>query len=765
MKKNYLKTIVGTGVLAVLAVSTLHAQQPPLECVSVNMTQGKSIVLDEIPNFYNFAYDAWGDNNNIDDGGDDMYDGGNYLNTNFLQEIMYTSGAVTPSTAFGTNGNYVTTELPGVFMMAANMDNVSTFYITGNNGADGGGLMSVYDFQFTYDGQDYIVFTKRIYDAGSDPSINHMMIIPYTAGVTHNYATNTNDDFDELTGLDNVNRIYYLLFAKAQGEMVTDTEMENVANVFLGLINGASLYVASGIAAGYCPGDAVSVEYDFCEFTAGAGNVFTLQLSDASGDFTTATVLGTVTATTAGVLSGVLPTNLVASNNYKFRVVASNPQEEGFVSKSFAVRATPASYTETYCIGDEVILFEEGNPTLVWYANNVSTTPLLIADEYQINELTVDVTLYVSYAAMSLVEFSGLDVSDFAVVDHDAYSGDDRGGIAITPDYLYVVGDNHTVRMNAEDLTDMVSLPIRDGIFSDLSTGDLYDLYNTDLEYGIEAWNFPYTINALARMDVALDYTGEMTTLSSPITIEDSYSNAMFAGSGFLILYDNFNDGYYHIDLTTGVVSEAGNGFAPQLYGAENWSDWGFATIHDGDTLLFFRDGWTSEIVTMNLNSGDVTVVHAFDDISDMASITYSPWHSRLYFHHESGSELTDYEYLSEVAGYIGGSHVGEYVANNNACRSAITVVAEDCTAGLSENDEVSVRLYPNPASESVNVDLSELNGVYAIQLTDLSGRIVYEKKNTTGQVTIPVASLQSGYYVVNVYNESARYALPFIKK
>jgi hypothetical protein len=764
MKNNYMKTMVSTGVLTIFSFSGLHAQHPTLECVSANVTHGKYLVLDEVPNYFTFAYDYWGDNNHIDDGGNDMYDGANYLNTNLEQEIFYTNGVVTASAAFGSGGSYVTTQLPGLFMMAADMNGVNSFYITGNNGADGGGQMSTYDFLITYDGQDYLVFTKRVFDAW-DPSINHMMIIPYTAGVTHNFSTNTNDDFDELTGLSGVDRLYYLLFAKAEGEFVTNLEMESVAQTFMELINGSSLYIESGLSAMYCPGDAVSVAYSFCDFTPAAGNVFSLQLSDEFGDFSSPTVLGTVASTTSGIISGTLSSDLVASNGYKVRVIASNPQIEGFMSKSFSVRFAPASYSEEYCIGDEVVLYEEGNPTLVWYESSSSTTPLLIADEYVINELTENVTLYVSYASQSLVQFSGLDVADIAVVDHDSYSGDDRGGIAITPDFLYVVGDNFTVRMNAEDLSGMVSLPIRDGIISDLSNGDLFDLYNTNDEVGIEAWNFPYTINALARMDMNLEYTGEFITLSTPITIEESYDNGLFAGSGFVILYDYYADAYYHINLSTGLVSDAGNGYSPNLYGSENWADWGFATIHDGDTLLHFRDGWSDDIVGMNLNTGEMTVVHSFDDISDMCSITYSPWHSRLYFHHESSSELTDYNYLPEVAGYIGGSHVGEYVANNNACRSLITITAEDCSAGLTDKELTAVKLYPNPATEQVQVDLTELTGNYAIQVTDLSGRVVYEKKNVSGEVTIPVYSLQSGYYVVNVVNDTERHALPFIKK
>src|SRR5690606_18908656 len=56
--------------------------------------------------------------------------------------------------------------------------------------------------------------------------------------------------------------------------------------------------------------------------------------------------------------------------------------------------------------------------------------------------------------------------------------GDDRGGIAVTPQHVFVVQDNYTVRMD-KSTNGLTSLPIRDGIFSDLNTGQLYSLWST----------------------------------------------------------------------------------------------------------------------------------------------------------------------------------------------------------------------------------------------------------------------------------------------
>ena len=59
-----------------------------------------------IANQYNFSDGVTG--TNIGDGGGDMYDGGNYLNTNFATSIPYSDNTIVSNTGFGTTGAYFT---------------------------------------------------------------------------------------------------------------------------------------------------------------------------------------------------------------------------------------------------------------------------------------------------------------------------------------------------------------------------------------------------------------------------------------------------------------------------------------------------------------------------------------------------------------------------------------------------------------------------------------------------------------------------------
>ena len=185
-----------------------------------------------VPNLYNFAYD--GGSNSISDGGNDMYDGGNYLNTNLASNINYTNGVITAGdSAFGAGSEYFTAQLPGVFVLAVKGASVNYFEITGNNGADGGGNYDGAVLSTSSGGNQYSVYVKRVYNAG-DPSINHIIIVPGDGtGVSHSFATNTDNDQHRVSGLSGISDFYYLLVARSSGGYVDNATITNIVNEFL----------------------------------------------------------------------------------------------------------------------------------------------------------------------------------------------------------------------------------------------------------------------------------------------------------------------------------------------------------------------------------------------------------------------------------------------------------------------------------------------------------------------------------------------------
>lgn len=64
-------------------------------------------------------------------------------------------------------------------------------------------------------------------------------------------------------------------------------------------------------------------------FDFNLGNIFTAQLSNENGDFSSPIDIGSVEAITSGVISAIIPDGIPTSNNYKIRVVSSDPDTIG----------------------------------------------------------------------------------------------------------------------------------------------------------------------------------------------------------------------------------------------------------------------------------------------------------------------------------------------------------------------------------------------------------------------------------------------------
>jgi len=109
---------------------------------------------------------------------------------------------------------------------------------------------------------------------------------------------------------------------------------------------------------------ACSDDQMYLRFTVGnsnffqPGNVFTAQLSNANGSFTSPVNVGSLTSTTSGQIPFAFPLNTPGGNGYRIRIVSSNPQ---VVSQDDGVNiscyATPSGYvTSSYHPGAVYIL-------------------------------------------------------------------------------------------------------------------------------------------------------------------------------------------------------------------------------------------------------------------------------------------------------------------------------------------------------------------------------------------------------------------------
>jgi hypothetical protein len=79
--------------------------------------------------------------------------------------------------------------------------------------------------------------------------------------------------------------------------------------------------------------------------------------------------------------------------------------------------------------------------------------------------------------------------------------------------------------------------------------------------------------------------------------------------------------------------------------------------------------------------------------------------------------------------------------------------VADDAT-GTADIPHDVIRIYPNPASSYLIVEMEETGGIY---LHDLNGRIVYSASDVHSRTTIPVSAFERGMYLLTVQSGPRR--------
>ncbi|MBL8602482.1 MAG: hypothetical protein JNK72_11220 [Myxococcales bacterium] len=234
------------------------------------------------------------------------------------------------------------------------------------------------------------------------------------------------------------------------------------------------------------------------------------------------------------------------------------------------------------------------------------------------------------------LQIGSLTAQNCTVVDHNATTSDDRGGIAVSSTSLFYSGDSATGRFALPGLSGASAVtPVRDGLVSNLTTGEVFN-------FGINATtpvsSSGGTLTHLLAMDGTTGaFTGRAVALSQPI-VASSGATGIFSGSGRALVYASGR--VWDINLTSGVVTDRGARTQPSWYGCENWAIWGVAEQFGGALYMTYRDASTQTIVRSNVATGQTSTVATFSNLSDMCSFTVSPATGTWLFHYEGSAQF-----------------------------------------------------------------------------------------------------------------------------
>lgn len=496
-----------------------------------------------------------------------------------------------------------------------------------------------------------------------------------------------------------------------------------------------------------------TLTYDTCAGGTPAMVSYTASAYTMCADPDTATLTPNITGGTfsgAGVVGDVFYPALVGAGSYTITYTyfdaavgcTSMFEDDLVVTNSLVVMDT------TICMdGMATLTSPDGDSNYIWYDSNM--LPIDTGAQITVGPLSATTNYYLSEAS---TEFSidTIYTTGFSV-DHNSITSDDRGGIAVTENYVYINGDGSIVRYDT-NMTNPISLPQNDGIFSDLSTGQLYALFNTTSGYPVGSSLTNFSVDAIVSLDDML-VPIDTIALSQAFNVSGNYGGAdqsgIYAGSGYVIVYTGTaSTTFNRIDLPTGSVTDMGVFSFTTKQGNENWSHWGFSEIIGGDYSVVYRGNAGDQIDRLNLTSFASTTIQTFTNLSDMASITYSPWANRIYFHNESSNQWNT---GSEMGGYIDAGHIsGDLVVSGN-CKAEATVTVDVC-AGVDElTADLGVNVYPNPSNGELTIQLAD-NRAVKTTVFDVYGKVVFNQTlvNDT-EYKLDLTNLSTGIYFLQL--------------
>ena len=135
--------------------------------------------------------------------------------------------------------------------------------------------------------------------------------------------------------------LFLLLFVGINKHLRSNTNNEKLTPNIVSAPCNPIISLGTIPSGPFCAGNSFSVPYTFTD-CVDAGNVFTVQLSNPIGLFTSPVNIGSISSVAAGNISVTIPINTVFGNGYRIRIVSSAPNaisaDNGF---NFTINPSP----------------------------------------------------------------------------------------------------------------------------------------------------------------------------------------------------------------------------------------------------------------------------------------------------------------------------------------------------------------------------------------------------------------------------------------
>jgi hypothetical protein len=706
-------TITNSGA-ATLNWASGRPSAYPLSDVLSNLNSGYETITSLIPNKYTFNYD--GASNYINDGGNDMYDGGNRINTNLASSIDYSNNTIAVGDGlFGAGTQYFTRHLPGMFVMVADVNGITSLSTAGDNGADGSGSVSGAVLSSTINGTQYTGFLKRVYGT-SDPSINQLIIIENDPAASHSFAANSNDGQHQVDGLTDVKRVYYLLYAGASGGLINDVTAESIMAEFIKVISGGAGFLADWITL------------DSYEGTVAPGASQTINYTIDLTSYPDANYLSAVPIFSndpdEGLLSIPVEINIGS-------VIVTNEINDIIVNEGFGSQII--DFSNTFVDGNnEALTFAVGSNLQV-VTGNISGTNLTLTE---VGTGTSIVSLRAqdgnNNVAYEDFNFRINDVPTVVTPLEDVVVSHGFQSITIEASTVFVDTDEMdevTLSVSSSN-TNVAIATLANGVIG-LTEGAVgtttITLTANDGIGGIASETFTLTVNkAIATLTAAnsiATFDGSAKTVSISTVPANLPVTIVYSQSGNIVTTPT-NAGVYDVVATINDASYQG-------------SYTGTLTINKADQTITFA------AIANVLNSNAPLTLSATSTSGLAVSFTKVSGPVTV-----SGTTVT-------LTGELGDATIEATQAGNANYNAATSVsrtftIAQDPILSVDNAIDAHVQAYPIPAKDYLNISTGTYS-MNSVSLTDAFGRNVYSAEPNRAEHSINTSTFSTGIYILRV--------------
>lgn len=511
-------------------------------------------------------------------------------------------------------------------------------------------------------------------------------------------------------------------------------EAEDFRVIIIGTTPGTnSVSVGTISPLTYCAGSTISIPF-IATGTYNNGNIFTAQLSDGTGDFSSPVTIGTLTDTTSGTISGTVPSNALNGTGYLIRIISSSPADTSLINSAAITINQPSPVSATIQANPSGTICSGTNVNFTATPTNGGTNP-----GYQ---------WLVNGAA------AGTNSSSFS---SNTLHNADTVVCVVTSNAACATGSPFTSNAIIMTVNNAAGAGTITALKDTLCSGEQVSLSDAGSSGNVQ-WQSSTDGNNFSNISSATD-----TTYSA--TLQQTTYYRVYTTSG------SCNDTSSDLVVKVNALPAAPTITAGDTLICSN--DSAHLCASSGYVSYLWNNGATSNCTYVNAAGGvwvTGTSANGCSNVSSHVNIAVYPVSSVSII--EEGDTLstfggTAYQWLrndSVISGatsyYYLAAQPGNYsvaVTDSNGCVSTSATVPVSIT-GIDDillNGELAI--YPNPATGSFNIRYTgAAYKNFTLTLFNSLGERVMEKLiGLTNQAEIPVniSSLAAGVYLVQMQN------------